>query len=61
MNAQKNKLARTSTLLAVALSALLFAGCQRKDKVLDVKTPGGEVNVEKNVDTGQVDVKVKRD
>jgi hypothetical protein len=47
--------------MAVAVAALLIGDCQRKEKVLDVKGPGGEIKVEKNVETGQVDVKVKQE
>jgi hypothetical protein len=47
--------------MAVVVAGPLLGGCQRKEKVLDVKGPGGEIKVEKNVDTGQVDVKVKKE
>jgi hypothetical protein len=47
--------------MVFAVASLLQGGCQRKEKVLDVKGPGGEIKVEKNVDTGQVDVKVKQE
>jgi hypothetical protein len=47
--------------MAVAVAGLALGGCQRKEKVLDVEGPGGDIKVEKNVDTGQVDVKVKQD
>ena len=36
-----------------------FTGCERKEKVLDVETPGGDVEVERNLDTGAVDVEVE--
>jgi hypothetical protein len=55
------KFARGAMVMALAVGALALGGCQRKEKVLDVKGPGGEIKVEKNVDTGQVDVKVKQD
>jgi hypothetical protein len=44
--------------LTALLAAAAINGCQRKEKVLDVRTPDGNVKVERNVDTGQVDVKV---
>jgi hypothetical protein len=39
----------------------LFAsvGCNRKEKVLDVKTPGGGIEVERDKKTGDVDIKVE--
>jgi hypothetical protein len=47
-------------LCAIALLAMApFVGCERKEKVLDVETPGGEVEVERNIDTGRVDVEVR--
>ena len=57
----RHRLIRRSTIMAVAVAGLVLGGCQRKEKVLDVKGPGGEIKVEKNVDTGQVDVKVKQE
>ncbi len=33
--------------LAVALAAVLLAGCTKREKVLDVETPGGSVEVYK--------------
>ena len=46
-------------LLAVAACCATFtlAGCERKERVLDVKTPAGDVKVDKNLDTGGVEVK----
>jgi len=35
----------------------LIAGCERKERVLDVRTPAGDVTVDRNVDNGRVDVK----
>jgi hypothetical protein len=48
--------------ICLAIAAIAFVpGCERKDKVLDIETPGGEVEVERNRDTGDVDVEVTRD
>jgi hypothetical protein len=44
--------------LAVAIVVTL-SGCQRKEKVLDIKTPGADVEVTRDKDTGRVDVDVK--
>lgn len=42
------------------LGACTLTGCERKEKVIDVETPGADVEVERNVDTGQVEVDVER-
>ena len=37
--------------------AMLFAmGCENKETLLDVETPEGQIEVERNLDTGEVDV-----
>lgn len=49
-------------LLAVLLGgSALIAGCERKEKLVDIETPRGEVEVERNIDTGETDVEVNRD
>jgi hypothetical protein len=45
-------LAGFSTLLA----ACLFVGCERKERVVDIEAPGVDVEVDRNVDTGEVEV-----
>jgi hypothetical protein len=45
--------------VALALASVTFAGCERKEKVLDVKTPNSSVEVERSKDTGKVDVNVE--
>jgi hypothetical protein len=44
----------------VAAAALALAGCDRKETVIDVKTPGSDIEVERDKDTGQVTVEVDR-
>jgi hypothetical protein len=41
---------------ATSLSVISLAGCERKETILDVQTPGADVEVERNIDTGEVDV-----
>lgn len=48
----------TSCCAGVGVCAL--TGCERKEKVIDVETPGADVEVERNIDTGAVDVEVER-
>lgn len=49
-----------------AAASILFAamllvgpGCERKEKILDIETPGGGVEVEKDEDSGSVEVDVE--
>ncbi|MCW1921163.1 hypothetical protein OKA05_01270 [Luteolibacter arcticus] len=46
-------------LLFAASSLLASVGCDRKEKVLDVKTPGGGIEIERDKKTGDVDIKVE--
>ncbi len=43
----------------LASVGLVFLGCERKEKVLDVKTPNKRIEVERSKDTGRVDVNVE--
>lgn len=43
--------------LAVVMT-IAIAGCQQKEKILDIDTPGVDVDVDRDVDTGAVDVDV---
>ena len=45
--------------LAACLAVLTLGGCERKERVLDVETADGSLQVDRNVDTGEVDVKVQ--
>jgi hypothetical protein len=36
-----------------------FTGCERKERVLDVETPSGQLEVNRNVDSGAVEVEVE--
>ena len=46
--------------MAAGFALLMFTGCERKERVLDVKTPGVDVKVDRNIDTGNVEVKTER-
>mgnify|MGYP002621746607 CR=1 FL=1 len=41
--------------------ALAVSGCEKKEKVLDVETPRGELEVERSTENGDVDVEVNRE
>jgi hypothetical protein len=49
-----------SVALAVWLAAMALAGCERKERVLDVRTPAADVKVDRNIDNGRVDVQTTR-
>lgn len=54
----------TPTLLGCTLmlgAAAVQVGCEHKEKLIDIETPRGEVEVERDKDTGDVDVEVNRD
>lgn len=40
----------------------LATGCEKKkEKVLDIETPNGELKIERSTETGKVDVEITRD
>lgn len=50
-----------STFFTVALvlgSLVTSIGCERREKVIDVETPAGEIEVERSTDSGKVDVDI---
>jgi hypothetical protein len=51
-------IAATTLALSVCIGAASFVGCERKERVLDVQTPEGSLEVDRNIDTGEVDVEV---
>lgn len=59
MKIERSRLWTAGLLAAGALFAA--AGCERKEKVLDIETPRTDVEVQRSRDTGEVDVHVDRD
>ena len=47
-------------ILFVCFAAITLAGCERKERVIDVRTPAGNVKVDRNVDNGNVEVHTTR-
>lgn len=47
--------------IVLGLAMICAAGCENKETVLDVETPRGQVEVERDRDTGKVDVQVTKD
>ena len=46
--------------LAVCGATFSVVGCERKERVIDVKTPAVDVKVDRNIDNGNVEVKTER-
>jgi hypothetical protein len=47
-------------IISASVAAFALAGCERKERVIDIKTPGADVKVDRNIDTGGVEVKTER-
>jgi hypothetical protein len=47
--------------LILGLAVVCSTGCENKDKVLDVETPNGNLEVERDRDTGQLDVDAQKE
>ena len=49
------------TLMAAGLLSLvsLTAGCERKEKVLDIETPEESIEVERSRDTGEIEIETE--
>jgi hypothetical protein len=58
---ENSPLAPFALALAASLCVFSLVGCERKERVLDVQTPEGSVQVDRNIDTGEVDVQVTDD
>lgn len=52
---------RISAACLFAATMVAISGCERKEKVLDIETPGGEIEVERDPETGDTDVEVNTD
>lgn len=50
----------TAVVLAMSTAVIAASGCERKEKVLDVEAPGVDIEVERDKDTGRIDVEVDR-
>jgi hypothetical protein len=48
-----------TTFLSLATCGL--TGCERKEKVVDIETPGADVEVHRDIDTGEVEVETNRE
>jgi len=48
----------SSLVLGMCLSIAALAGCAREEPIMHVETPSGDVEVNRNLDTGEVTVDV---
>ncbi|MEZ6046427.1 MAG: hypothetical protein R3C11_12825 [Planctomycetaceae bacterium] len=60
-----NTLIKKISIIALAVPVMagipaVLAGCDNKETILDVETPDGELEVERDKDTGSVDVEVEK-
>jgi hypothetical protein len=53
--------ASLSGLVLAMIATAAFIGCDHKEKLIDIETPGADVEVERSTDTGEVDVDVDVD
>jgi hypothetical protein len=47
-----------ATFLGACVTLGVVAGCERTERVLDIQTPGADVQVDRNIDTGDVEIDV---
>ena len=55
-----NRAFTSGLLLSACVAAMVSAGCERKERVIDVRTPAGDVKVDRNIDNGKVEVETTR-
>jgi hypothetical protein len=46
---------------AASLATLGYSGCERKEKLVDIETPNTDVEVTRDIDTGEVEVNANRE
>ncbi|MCA9004092.1 MAG: hypothetical protein KDA70_02375 [Planctomycetaceae bacterium] len=47
-------------LMLMSATAFTLAGCEEKEKVLDIETPGGELEIERDKSDGNIGVDLKK-
>ena len=48
------------SLLLMSATAFTLAGCEEKEKVLDIETPNGELEIERDKSDGDIGVDLKK-
>ncbi|MCB9875811.1 MAG: hypothetical protein H6821_16705 [Planctomycetaceae bacterium] len=59
-NAVKYATVQVGAVFVIGFAIVCITGCERKETIIDVETPGGELEVERSVDTGEVDVEINK-
>lgn len=52
---------RILLLMSAFVVGFVVAGCDDKENTVDIDTPGGSVEIERDMDTGEVDVEITTD
>jgi hypothetical protein len=58
---QRRSITIPSAIFAASLGVISIAGCERKERVVDIEAPGVDVEVDRNIDTGEVEVDATTD
>jgi hypothetical protein len=45
--------------VAAVTALLTLSGCEQKERIIDVETPGKDVEVDRDVNSGRIEVEVK--
>lgn len=57
----KHLATRFAAVATISFAIVCMSGCERKETIIDVETPRGELEVERSVDTGEVDVEINKE
>lgn len=52
---------RLVAVATIGVATVCMNGCKRKETIIDIETPRGELEVERSVDTGEVDVEINKE
>jgi hypothetical protein len=52
----RRRIAFALFVIITSFGPLSFAGCERKERVVDIDTPAVDIEVDRNIDTGDVEV-----
>lgn len=57
----KSRVAVLSAIPFMCMSLAALSGCERKEKVIEIQTPTGEIDVERSTDSGKLDLDINVD
>lgn len=61
MQSCRNAVQRFFVISSICGLLMGFAGCERKEKVLDIQTPAGSIEIERSTGSGEIKVDVDVD